>query len=119
MKTNFFILLIAISMAFQVTVDAQNEKLITLPDIDISQSENGIVYLPANTPSLFTDIFSKYTKVTAPNGKPIHMLAQIKLRLLQLHSICRQLEIEIEAAGRGILSQQLRQSRLSHLAAAN
>jgi len=76
MKTNLFIFLIAVSMAIHISAEAQNEKLITLPDIDISQSENGIVSLPANTPSLFIDIFSKYTKVTAPNGKPIHMLAQ-------------------------------------------
>ncbi|MCK5462481.1 MAG: hypothetical protein KAI95_05670 [Bacteroidales bacterium] len=76
MKPKLFILLIAVSMAFQGTADAQNEKLITLPDIDISQSDNGIVSFPANTPALFTDIFTKYTKVIAPNGKQIHMLAQ-------------------------------------------
>ena len=72
-------------MAFQISAVEQNtqqaqqsekEQRITLPDIDISQSENGIVSLPANTPALFTDIFSKYTKIIAPNGKPIHMLAQ-------------------------------------------
>ena len=68
MKPKLFILLIAVSMAFQVTADAQDSRqtdpskekqLITLPDIDISQSENGIVSLPANTPALFTDIFTK------------------------------------------------------------
>ncbi len=49
---------------------------VTLPDIDISSSANGIVPLPENTPSVFTDAFSKYTKIIAPNGKPIHFLAQ-------------------------------------------
>ena len=82
MKTNQFILFIALSVAFQVCVNAQNEKLITLPDIDISQSDNGIVSLPATTPALFTDIFSKYTKVTAPNGKPIHIFIQVILIMI-------------------------------------
>ncbi len=47
-----------------------------LPDIDISGSPNGIVPFPENTPSLFTNVFSKYTKIIAPNGKPIHFIAQ-------------------------------------------
>jgi len=85
MRTHIFISLIVISMAFSISAAAKNiqqtepsknKQLITLPDIDISLSDNGIVSFPANTPALFTDIFSKYTKVIAPNGKPIHMLAQ-------------------------------------------
>ena len=51
-------------------------QVVTLPDIDISDSSLGIVPLPENTPSLFTDVFSKYTKIMAPNGKPIHFLIQ-------------------------------------------
>jgi len=46
----------------------------TLPDIDISGSENGVVPLPDNVDLAFK-IFSKYTKVVAPNGKPIHIVA--------------------------------------------
>ncbi len=52
------------------------KELVTLPEIDISASLNGIVELPENVPSVFKDVFTKYTKVLAPNGKPIHMLAQ-------------------------------------------
>ena len=51
-------------------------QVVTLPDIDISGSPNGIVPFPDNTPSVFTDAFSKYTKIIAPNGKPIHFIAQ-------------------------------------------
>jgi len=51
-------------------------NVITLPEIDISDSPNGIVSLPETVPSVFTDVFVKYTKVVAPNGKPIHLLAQ-------------------------------------------
>ena len=48
----------------------------TLPEIDISVSPNGVVLLPDNVPSVFRGAFVKYTKLTAPNGKPIHILAQ-------------------------------------------
>ncbi len=57
-------------------LDSGYAQVVTLPDIDISGSPNGIVPLPENTPSVFTDVFSKYTKIIAPNGKPIHFLAQ-------------------------------------------
>jgi len=53
-----------------------DKELVTLPEIDISASPNGIVELPENVPSVFKDVFTKYTKIIAPNGKPIHMLAQ-------------------------------------------
>ena len=49
---------------------------VTLPDIDISQSPNGIVILTENVPQVIRDVFVKYTKIYAPNGKPIHILAQ-------------------------------------------
>jgi hypothetical protein len=49
---------------------------ITLPEIDISGSENGSVPLPKTVPSVFAEVFVKYTKIVAPNGKPIHLLAQ-------------------------------------------
>jgi hypothetical protein len=49
---------------------------VTLPDIDISRSPNGIVPLPENVPLVIRDVFVKYTKIYAPNGKPIHILAQ-------------------------------------------
>ena len=55
---------------------SSEEDVVTLLDIDISGSPNGIVPLPENTPSIITDVFSKYTKIIAPNGKPIHFLAQ-------------------------------------------
>ncbi len=56
--------------------DIEARQAMTLPEIDISISTNGIVLLPENVPSVFTDVFSKYTKIFAPNGKPIHILAQ-------------------------------------------
>ena len=50
--------------------------LATLPEIDTSASTSGIVALPEDVPQVFRDYFVKYTKYIAPNGKPIHILAQ-------------------------------------------
>jgi len=47
-----------------------------LPDIDTSASPNGVVVLPQSVSPVIRDVFVKYTKVVAPNGKPIHILAQ-------------------------------------------
>jgi hypothetical protein len=55
---------------------SEDADVVTLPNIDISDSPNGIVPLPDSVPSVFKDVFVKYTKVIAPNGKPIHLLAQ-------------------------------------------
>lgn len=44
--------------------------------IDIAASPTGIVLLPVTAPAVFRDVFVKYTKVIAPNGRPIHLLAQ-------------------------------------------
>ena len=52
------------------------EKKVTLPDIDVSLSKDGIVQLPDNVPDVFKKYFVKYTKILSPNGKPIHILAQ-------------------------------------------
>ena len=49
---------------------------VTLPEIDTSTSASGIVALPDDVPQVFRDYFVKYTRVIAPNGKPIHILAQ-------------------------------------------
>jgi len=46
-----------------------------LPNIDISMSPNGIVPMPDNVDDVFK-IFDRYTKVMAPNGKPIHIVAE-------------------------------------------
>ena len=52
------------------------EQRVTLPEIDISTSSDGIVELPDNVPAVFKKYFVNYTKIIAPNGKPIHILAQ-------------------------------------------
>ncbi|MFQ5721717.1 MAG: hypothetical protein ACE5GI_04440 [Candidatus Aminicenantales bacterium] len=49
---------------------------VSLPEIDISGTPDGIVPLPDNVPAIYKDVFVKYTKIIAPNGKPIHLLAQ-------------------------------------------
>lgn len=54
----------------------QSAQKIALPEIDISESPNGIVAIPADAPAVFREVFAKYTKLIAPNGKPIHFLAQ-------------------------------------------
>jgi len=54
----------------------ETSQLASLPDIDISLSPDGVVDLPDSVPAVFSDVFTKYTKIYAPNGKPIHILAQ-------------------------------------------
>ena len=72
---NIMICLIGTLFLF-VTAESGHAEVVTLPDIDISGSPYGIVSLPENTPEVFRKVFSKYTKLIAPNGKPIHFLAQ-------------------------------------------
>ena len=52
------------------------EQRVTLPEIDISSSKDGVVNLPNSVPDVFKKYFVKYTKIIAPNGKLIHILAQ-------------------------------------------
>jgi hypothetical protein len=63
-------------MSVMFVIPSATAQVVTLPDIDISGSSNGIVPFPENTPAVFKDLFSKYTKIIAPNGKPIHFLIQ-------------------------------------------
>ena len=72
MKSRVTIFLISVMFAFSIA----NAQEVTLPEIDISGSPDGIVPLPENTPAVFKDLFSNYTKIIAPNEKPIHFLAQ-------------------------------------------
>jgi hypothetical protein len=63
-------------VSFASSQDVTRTDGVTLPEIDISGSPNGIVPFPDNVPAVVTDVFVKYTKVIAPNGRPIHLLAQ-------------------------------------------
>ena len=45
-------------------------------DIDISESPDGIVSLPARVHSVFRSTFDRYTRIVAPNGGAIHFLLQ-------------------------------------------
>lgn len=47
-----------------------------LQNIDISKSPHGVVQLPEQVPPVIRNVFNRYTRVMAPNGKPIHLLAQ-------------------------------------------
>jgi len=47
----------------------------TLPDIDVSGAPDGIVPLPDDVDDVFK-VFDRYTKIIAPNGKPIHILVE-------------------------------------------
>jgi len=55
-----------------------------LDNIDISNSEFGVVALPEDLGKTLNGLFSKYTKVIAPNGKPIHIFAQSGVSDLQV-----------------------------------
>jgi hypothetical protein len=55
-----------------------------LDNIDISNSEYGVAPLPESLGKTLNGLFSKYTKLTAPNGKPIHIFAQSRVSDLQV-----------------------------------
>ncbi|QZT35674.1 hypothetical protein K5X82_10105 [Halosquirtibacter xylanolyticus] len=55
---------------------SEKDTIDSLTKVDITSSEQGIVPLPDDISSKMRDVFSKYTKVTAPNGRPIHIFAQ-------------------------------------------
>jgi len=74
-KPGAFFIILGLTL-FLLSCGKGEEGRITLPEIDISSSPNGIVELPEHVPAVFRNVFTKYTKITAPNGKPIHMLAQ-------------------------------------------
>ncbi len=73
MKFKIFVL-----MLFILCNDCQRQidEKVTLPEIDISAVPGSIVPLPDHVPQVFRDNFVKYTRFMAPNGKPIHFLAQ-------------------------------------------
>jgi hypothetical protein len=47
-----------------------------LDNISIDKSTNGIVPLPEQTLPVLRNTFDRYTRISAPNGKPVHFLAQ-------------------------------------------
>ncbi len=55
-----------------------------LDNIDTSTGQFGVVPLPDNVGATLTGLFTKYTKHVAPNGKPIHILGQSRVRDLQM-----------------------------------
>lgn len=61
-----------------VSFDGSNSDaaVATLQNIDITKGELGVVVLPSSVASDIRSEFKWYTKVMAPNGKPIHFLAQ-------------------------------------------
>ena len=48
----------------------------SLQNLNISKDEIGVIELPASVSQGIRSTFKYYTKVVAPNGKPIHILAQ-------------------------------------------
>jgi len=73
--------------AAQIKYDVPEEIDINyevLDNIDISKSPYGVVPLPKELGRTLNGLFTKYTKHVAPNGKPIHIFAQSKVRDLQV-----------------------------------
>ncbi|WP_068087766.1 hypothetical protein [Polycladidibacter stylochi] len=57
----------------------ESDGTIVFPEtINTKASEDGIVVLPETVPGPYKEMFKYYTSVTAPNGKPIHILIQDK-----------------------------------------
>ena len=63
------------SVPISLSVSGESTTL-SLPFIDISNSENGIVPLPVFVSSFFTDVADYYTHIIAPNGESIPIIAQ-------------------------------------------
>ena len=54
----------------------QPKKLIMPDDINTSVTETRIVSIPSDVDPILVSIFSRYSKIIASNGKPIHIFAQ-------------------------------------------
>ena len=68
-----------ISLGILLSSCGEKELIRQLQDIDISQSETGIVPLPGGYHKDMNAVFAKYTKITAQNGRPIHFFAPASL----------------------------------------
>ena len=80
------------SVPISLTVSGESSSL-SLPFIDISDSDNGIVELPDNIDPLFSAVAERYTHVLAPNGGAIPILAQSNItdrQLLHVRRILRE-----------------------------
>ena len=100
--TAFLLILVAVYGGTAASAAAQRGA--TLPDIDISGSPNGIVLLPENVSQVFRDVFARYTKVVAPNGKPIHILAQdgwSEARILKARNVLEHILRDVPATRYG------------------
>lgn len=54
----------------------QPTELIMPDNVNISITSNKVVPIPSDVDPILVSIFSRYSKIIAPNGKPIHILAQ-------------------------------------------
>lgn len=79
-KFGLFVLVSLVLVACGSSPEQPAEKVIAVAEaltaIDISTTQNGVVPIPDTVPLVIRDIFIKYTRTLAPNGKPIHLLAQ-------------------------------------------
>lgn len=72
MKKNLFLFL---SCLFFLNC-SQEHLITTLQDLDISKAPNKVVPIPDDFNEKINEVFTKYTKYTAPNGRPIHIFGQ-------------------------------------------
>jgi hypothetical protein len=76
MKKILIFSFIVISIIISSCSNSKIEVAQSLDNIDVSGSENGVVVIPEEVPVVVRNLFAKYTRVVAPNGRPIHLLAQ-------------------------------------------
>ena len=74
-STKVALTLLTMALAVCLACSSERTQSLDLPEIDISSSPNGVVPLPPELPAVLTDVFDSYSKVVAPNGKPIHIFA--------------------------------------------
>jgi hypothetical protein len=68
-------LVLTLLAASFVACSSERALHVEVPEIDVTDSATGVVPLPPGVPEPLSNVFVRYTKVVAPNGKPIHVFA--------------------------------------------
>ena len=66
------------------TIETSVRSAYGLDAVDIAQAPRGIATLPGTVSPVLRRHFDRYTRVVAPNGRPIHILAQAAWRTDQI-----------------------------------
>ncbi len=77
----------SVMVPVSLTVIDDDGQTPSLPVLDISSSENGVITLPNWVNPLFTNVFERYTHLPANNGHVIPILIQNNATIEQIHHV--------------------------------